>query len=223
VVTAEDTAWYLAGDPIEWNGDVYYPGGAVQFFNRYQMVRSGFFKGIPLYTDATLEPNITIFVPLPAERMQPYQRARIGQLAGTSGNRPALVPDEAAREPGFFSGLSQAAAEPAFAPPYDVPYSVEEFRGARRPTAFPGSPAPLAIVDATWTVSTVRPPTGVNNIWIDYNGRRWVNGGRAIRYDAARLTEVGKYHGWSVYTRDGDRSTIYIPTTPGRLAPYKPR
>ena len=46
---------------------------------------------------------------------------------------------------------------------------------------------------------------------------------RSIDYDAASLMQVGTYHGWSVYTRNGDRSTIYIPTTPGRLAPYTTR
>jgi len=44
-----------------------------------------------------------------------------------------------------------------------------------------------------------------------------------IDYDAASLIQVGTYHGWSVYSRKGDRSTIYIPVAPGRLAPYKVR
>ena len=66
-------------------------------------------------------------------------------------------------------------------------------------------------------------PTGVNAIWVNFDGRRWFSGGKAIDYDAASLVQVGTYHGWSVYTRNGDRSTIYIPVAPGRLAQYKAR
>src|SRR4051812_24518450 len=86
LVTAENTSWYNAGSPVEWNGDLYYPAGAIQHFNRYQMVRSGAFQGIPLYTDTTLQPNSILFVPLSGERMQPYERMRTGELAGTTGS-----------------------------------------------------------------------------------------------------------------------------------------
>ena len=50
-VTAETTSWYLANEPITINGEPYYPSGAIQFFNGFQMVRSGSFNGIPLYID----------------------------------------------------------------------------------------------------------------------------------------------------------------------------
>jgi hypothetical protein len=72
-------------------------------------------------------------------------------------------------------------------------------------------------------VTTLNPPTGLNAIWVNYDGRRWFLAGKAIDYDAATLAEVGTYHGWSVYTRNGNPSTIYIPTTRGRLAPYTAR
>lgn len=229
LVTAENTSWYQAGNPIEWNGDVYYPAGAIQFFNRYQMVRSGSFRGIPLYTDTMLEPNSTVFVPLSGERMQPYQRPRTGQLAGTSGNRPMLLPPDATRgETMVAPGLNQAPAEPAFAPAYDLapgpgPEDLPIASATSKPTAVGTSGRSTATRPSSRTVTTLRPPTGVNNIWINYDGRRWVSAGRAIDYDAARLMEVGKYYGWSVYTRDGERSTIYIPAAPGRLAAYRAR
>ena len=66
-----------------------------------------------------------------------------------------------------------------------------------------------------------RKPTGANGIWINFDGDRWFSAGKAIDYEAASLTQIGTYHGWSVYTRNGDSSTIYIPSTPGRLTPYR--
>jgi hypothetical protein len=203
MVTAEAAAWYRSGEPVEWNGDKYYPAGAVQFFNRYQMIRSGSFRGIPLYTDTTLEPNSIVFVPLTGERMQPYERSQATQA----------------------SGLNQAPAEPTRAPAYDL--SPTPVLAAPQPTdALPAAPLAVGtsgrgVATPVRHVATLRPPTGLNAIWVDYGGRRWLAGGKAIDYDAASLTQVGTYRGWSVYTRHGDRSTIYIPVAPGRLAPYK--
>ena len=53
VTTAENEAWYRSGEPIPWGDEVYYQAGAAVFFNRYQMVRSGWHRGIGLYTDST--------------------------------------------------------------------------------------------------------------------------------------------------------------------------
>src|SRR4051812_27528851 len=64
LVTAENETWYRAGGAIEWNGALYYPAGAPEAFNRYQMARAGSYRGIPLYTDTTLEPYSIVFVPI---------------------------------------------------------------------------------------------------------------------------------------------------------------
>jgi hypothetical protein len=72
-------------------------------------------------------------------------------------------------------------------------------------------------------VSTLNPPTGTNGVWINFDGRRWFSAGKAIDYDAASLTLVGTYRGWSVYRRNGDPATIYVPGVPGKLSPYKAR
>src|SRR3954471_2298239 len=94
LVTAETAAWFQAGAPIEWNGDLYYQAGAVQAFNAYQMVRSRAYRGIPLYTDTMLEPYSIVLVPLAGGRMQPYERRRTGILAGTSGSRTPSLPTD---------------------------------------------------------------------------------------------------------------------------------
>jgi hypothetical protein len=86
-----------------------------------------------------------------------------------------------------------------------------------------GTSGRITATPATRRAGTVRPPTGVNTIWINYDGRRWISAGKAIEYDPRNLMEIGRYHGWSVYSRNDDRSTIYIPSRPGYLAPYKAR
>lgn len=213
-VTAENTSWYLSGEPIDWNGQLYYPAGPKQFFNRYQMVRSGSFRGIPLYTDTMHESNSVVYVPLPGERMQPYERAPLAALQVT-------VPE----------GVKQSPAAPARAPAYDVstpaglamPRPNDIYPRATSEPMAVGTSGRTIVTPAPHRATTLRRPTGVNAIWIDFDGRRWVSAGKTIDYDAASLTEVGKYHGWSVYTRNGDPSTIYIPSMPGKLAPYKTR
>lgn len=246
LVTADNTSWFVAGDPVEWNGDRYYPGGAVQFFNAFQMVRAGSFKGIPLYTDTTLQPNSIVFVPLSGARMQPYERTIPGMVAGMTGSRPPVVVAEIGPYSAPPDGLTQAAAPPTFAPAYDVvmlesnasitpapaavgtsgrtvPAVAETARLTAAPAARTAAPAARASAAASPRTSTLRKPTGVNGIWINFDGRRWFSGGKAIDYDAATLSQIGTYHGWSVYTRNGDSSTIYIPSTPGRLTPYRMR
>ena len=50
VVTAQNESWYLNGEPVMYEGNIYYPAGPRTYFNRYEMVRSGYFRGIPIYT-----------------------------------------------------------------------------------------------------------------------------------------------------------------------------
>lgn len=210
LVTAENTIWFAKGEPVEWNGDLYYQDGVTQFFNPYQMVRSGVFRGIPLYSDTMLEPYSTVFVPLAGGRMQPYKRPSQPQ---NLGSLPFAVN----------TGLNQAPAAPTFAPARDDSrIATEPLAGTAPATGVVGtSGRSIERTVRVQPVATVRRPTGVNNIWINFEGRRWLLAGKAIAYEPQGLKEVGKYHGWSVYTLNGDASTIYIPTTPGMLAPYR--
>lgn len=246
LVTAENTAWFQGGDAIEWNGDVYYPAGAAQGFNAYQMVRSGSYRGIPLYIDATLEPYSVVFVPLGGGRMQPYERRRSGSLAGTTGSRTPSLPTGVSTEPivaGAFSGISgesqgavaQAPAPPMLGPSYEpepgpLPQPTGMLGGIEPAVAPVSEPRPAGTSGrvnsgrpAPSTMTSVIPPTGVNAIWITFDGRQWAAAGDAIDYDAASLEEIGSYRGFTVYRRAGDPSIIYVPSRPGRLAPYKRR
>ncbi|HEY2431813.1 MAG TPA: hypothetical protein VGI12_03995 [Vicinamibacterales bacterium] len=234
LVTAENEKWYRAGDAIAWNGDVYYPVGAPEAFNPYQMVRGGSYRGIPLYTDTTLEPYSIVFVPIGGGRLQPYERPRTGMLSGSVGSRAPLLPTQPS------SGLAltpegyvvQAAAPPTFARSYDVgparepePMSpavpIVGSLGTTRSTA-PTQPVAAGRRPATVTnrPASQAQPQGINSVWFDYDGRRWVSAGKAVDL-SPDFARVGEYRGTPVYERPGDRLTIYIQTAQGLVAPFK--
>ena len=234
LVTAENTTWFQAGEPVLWNGDYYHSGGAAQGFNPYQMVRSGSFRGIPLYTDATLEPYSIVFVPLNGGRMQPYERRRTGALAGTTGSRAPSLPTTIGAEGLGTISVQQAQGPPDFARAYEIAPTDESLpvpvRVSDAPSVAPAAgPATVGTAGAVAAapagpVTTVLPPTGLNAIWIEFDGQRWFADGKSIAYDASKLSEIGSYRGWTVYALKGDAArTIYIPAIPGRLAPYTRR
>jgi hypothetical protein len=231
LVTAENESWYRAGSPIEWNGDFYYPAGAAQAFDPYVMVRAGSYRGIPLYTDATLEPYSIVFVPISGSRMQPYEHLRAGMLADTTGSRTPSFPLQTSaaldvRAGGF---VAQAPAPPTFARPYDL---VSTYPPAATAPAVPvattgtataaAPPQPVgtsgrAIVNRP--VTTAIPPTGINNAWIEYEGKRWIANGKAIDR-APDMREVGQFRGFTVYARGSDRTTIYVPSVGDLVVPF---
>ena len=93
-ITAENEGWYQRGEPIVFAGNLYYRAGAAIHFNPNEMVRSGAYEGVPLYTRTTIEPYSVVFVPIEGGRMQPYERPRSGELAGTSGSSVPVLPVE---------------------------------------------------------------------------------------------------------------------------------
>ena len=91
-VTAELAPWYVNGSPITFAGHFYYPAGPRVHFLPFEMVRSGDFLGIPLYSRTTIEPYSVIFIPVGGGMMQPFERRREGELAGTEGSSAPSFP-----------------------------------------------------------------------------------------------------------------------------------
>src|SRR5688500_828024 len=92
IVTAENDSWYRRGEPVVVSGEFYYPAGPTTFFNGNVMVRVGHYNGVPLYANTTLEPHSIVLVPVGRNLMQPYERPRTGDLAGTTGSRLPSFP-----------------------------------------------------------------------------------------------------------------------------------
>lgn len=219
-VTAENEQWYLKGEPIAYAGNLYYPSGAQIFFSPNEMVRSGFYQGIPLYARTTIEPYSIVYVPLAGGRMQPYERPRSGEIAGTAGSTPTTLPTPAMTVP------PAGAASQAAGPPSETVRVVPVFVPSRpevEGTSGTPSEAPAAVSTGGRTSTTVRPthsqiggrPQGTNTIFIEFDGVRWYPAGPAEVIDAARLIRVGDYFGFAVWAADDSRAVIYVPVTRG--------
>jgi len=226
IVTADSESWFVNGEPIQFAGDLYYPAGASVFFNGNTMVRSGHYNGVPLYTDTTLEPFSIVYVPLERGIMQPYERLRQRDVAGTTASRTPSFPVRVTASSG---ALPQAAAAPT-SPPVPIGaigvYSPEPYAAASPPTATPTvgtagvtTSAPRA-TDAAFT--SIGRPTSNDGVWIQYLGEKWVSAGAAVPATADRFRVVGQYQGFPVLARrDTSEQVIYIPTRDGKAAPYR--
>jgi hypothetical protein len=245
VVTAENEPWYLSGEPLTYEGHFYYPAGALMAFNRNEMVRSGFYRGIPLYTRTTWEPYSVVFVPLPSGFMQPYQRRRAGEIGGTIGSiGPGLPVERADTSRTLTTGLQAAGPPtnlpdtltgrpPAVAEPGSVGTSglvgvADIARGepvASEPTAT-ATTGRVVVLPRPRPLITIARPTGVNGVFVEFENARWYSSGPAVELDS-RYTRIGEYRDFPVYARaDAKGSMIFIPVTPDAgtlLTPYSRR
>jgi hypothetical protein len=224
-VTAVNESWFRLGEPLQLGGELYFRAGATVFFDGNRMARIGHYNGIPLYADTTVEPYSVVLVPVTRGLLQPYERPRRGELAGTTGSGapafpvypvPASVTPTAAATPptglpapiGAVSAFTQDPAAVA------VP--------ARVDTAAPGTPAPET-GDARAVASLLRPESN-DGVWIQFEDRRWVSAGAAVPLAEVDFVRVGDYKGFPVFRRRfSSDEAIYLPTRAGLAAPYRPR
>jgi len=220
LVGAQLEPWYLSGEPITHLGHFYYPAGPQVYFNPYEMIRSGFFHGVPLYTRTTLEPGSIVYVPVGGGVLQPYERRRDRELAGTTGSRAPSFPvtrDHEVTDP----GLPQAPGPPMLTGTYPAVDSASPAWAPERPIvaeARHGLPGHAVI-------GTGARPLGLNAIFIQFRGQRWVSAGppRAL---GAELARIGEHHGFPVYASGRPARTIYLPLgahLPGLVVPYTRR
>jgi hypothetical protein len=223
--TAESESWYRLGEPIAFADSLYYRAGATVFFNGDTMVRTGYYNGVPLYADTTLEPYSVILVPIGNGLMQPYERRRTGDLAGTTGSRTPSFPVEPAT--GTAPSLQAPSAPTALpvpiesAAPASPPIAVSSL-GEGTTTAAATTFTPLTTPARATEIATAVRPRSNEGIWIRYDGQQWVSAGQAVAFDASRFVRVGAYAGFPVYQqRRAARDTIYVPSRAGLVAPYR--
>ena len=215
IVTAENESWYRQAEPLQFAGDLYYPAGARVFFNGNTMVRTGHYNGVPVYADTTLEPYSIVFVPISRGVMQPYERPRSGDLAGTTGSRTPSFPVGHQYEG---STILAAAVSPT-----NLPLPIGAI-GAYTPGGGPAPQASAGVAGAAdgQPVVTVLKPENNDGIWVMFGGSKWIAAGSAVPLRAADFQLVGDYFGFPVFARQGVKeNVIYIPTRAGLLAPYR--
>jgi len=201
---AGQEAWYLAGEPLLYRGELYYPAGAQIFFDPNVMVFAGEYRGIPLYVDPTVETNSIVYLPIGSGLLQPYERPRTRDLAGTSGSRtPSFPPGTPSPIGEETVAVGTAGAAPA--PPVGEP----TLAGAARRAAAPS------------TVVTIAPAGSSRGrgIWIDWNGQSWRAAGSAVRV-GPQFVPIGTFNGRTVYRGTGN-DTIWIETAQGLAVPWK--
>lgn len=246
-VTAEGESWYLSGAPVTFAGRLYYPAGPRVHFLPSEMVRSGDVNGVPLFTRTTIEPYSLIFVPVGGGMMQPYERRRDGELAGTVGSAAPSFP--VARSGSAPEGLEGPQAP---APPMLAAGAASQADVAGRPVGTSGtvgltaSPAdagpgvPGRIAESSRRAGTAPPlarprprpaarrTNAPNAIFIDYAGSRWFSNGSPVPFDPARFERIGAVRGFPVYRdRSAPDAALYVAVVrdeaAGLLAPYARR
>lgn len=220
IVTAANESWFRLREPIQLAGDLYFQAGAVVFFDRNTMVRTGHYNGVPLYANTTLEPFSVVLVPISRGLMQPYERLRQGSLGGTTGSRPPSFPVQ----PPPAQTPFPSAAGPPTAPPQPLGaigvFSPEPPRAADvgLPMATMAPLPPLA----SYGLETSLPPESNDGLWVPFGGERWISDGMAVAFDASAFVQVGEHAGFPVFARAGLRDeVIYLPTRDAVVAPYR--
>ena len=229
IITAENEVWYLNGDPITFAGNIYYPTGPDIYFKPYEMVRSGDFNGVPLYSRTTIEPWSILYIPLPGRLMKPYERRRTGELVGTVGSSlPSFPVVHSLTESEY--ALPQAPTSPMIgATVYErsgLPVIVVEVQPAAPvPTATAGS-APEVPTPPPGPLVSAKLPEGLDGMFIEYRDRRWFVSGKAQELDTSQFVVIGDYRGFPVYRKGDDERTIYVAVAKSArelVAPYSAR
>jgi hypothetical protein len=213
IVTAENESWYRAGEPLQFAGDLYYPAGSVVFFNGNTMVRTGHYNGVPLYAETTVEPYSLVFVPVGRGLLQPYERPRRGELAGTTASRAPAFPVAGVTSGGRATMLQAPAA------PTDLPRPIGAV-GAY--TLEPGTVTAGGVTGQDQPIVTLLTPENNDGIWVLFSGAKWLSSGPAVPLRAGDFQLIGDYAGFPVFARTGVTDpVIYIPTRAGLVAPYR--
>jgi hypothetical protein len=170
-----------------------------------------------------------VFVPVDGGLMQPFERPRDGELAGTVGSSVPSFPVALSSEPAPEDPTVQAPGPPQLG---DLGTD-EQMSRLPQPTGTSGA---LSVGETPFPASTGRPPRtqpsrrradSPNGIFVNYDGARWFSSGSPVAYDSTRFVRSGEKEGIPIYRdRNGAPSTIYVPVVRepgGPLAPYTKR
>jgi hypothetical protein len=223
IVSAENDSWFRLGEPLQFAGGVYFRAGATVFFNGNTMVRTGHYNGVPLYADTTIEPYSIVYVPIGRGLMQPYERLRTGDLAGTSGSRTPSFPSVRVAPGG--SVIPNAAAAPTDAPrPIGA---ISAYTPEVNAVGTAGRVVPEVTIgraDDTARRTVARPalqPKG-DGVFVTYRGQKWISAGPVVPLRESEFVRSGDYAGFPVYTRrDAQDDVIYLPSTSNQVAPFR--
>jgi hypothetical protein len=215
-VTAESADWQLNDEPILVGGVVLWPTRETRFFDGQIMSQVGTYERVPVYADVTLEPWSVVYVPTGRNLVRGYERRRAGELAGTEGSRMSAFPIDSS---------SLAPREQAFVPTSGIARAKSPAPAICCPPFAPGSQEPPSTLALPGRIESIPGPTGVNGVWLEFQGARWYSSGPSVEYSPNRFDRIGDYRGFPVYhERNGSAAEIWVPIVQdGPLAPYARR
>ena len=203
VVTAENERWYLEGQPITYQGGLYYPAGAPVFFNGNEMATDRRLPRHPALRARHADSVGVVYVPVAGGLVRPYERRRDGEVAGTVGNAAPSFPVSRDIETTLPDAGYQAAAPPVLGAAYLLADSsrspsFRSARGVRRP---PARPAAASRQRPAGPLTTALKPTGLNAFYIEYSGNAVLQRrtGRDLEpacvYPRRRVPRLSRLHG----------------------------
>jgi hypothetical protein len=232
LVTANGEPWFLNGEPVFYAGNLYYPAGPQTHFNGNEMVPSGLYQAIALYTRTTIEPLSIVYVPLTGGLMQPYERRRVGVIAGTVGSTTPMFRVISPFEQRAESLLGTSILPQAPAPPMLATAVTPEAVAVQQTAAVVMSTMPVGTSGSVATprrlaATTAVRPQGLNGVFVEFNNQRWFSSGPPTVFDPDQFTRIGEHHGFPVYTKKSATGvSIYIPVARDAsdfVAPYTRR
>jgi hypothetical protein len=180
--------WRTSGEPVIMAGAAYYPSGPTVFFDGAVMVRSGSFKGLSVYVDATRDPYNVVYVPVSGKLMRPYERREADRVADT-----VVAP-----VPSLPLGASEAGE------------SASAVAAVETAPPAPATPAERAVQRARGpSHAAARSPGANRGIWIAFEDRIWILADRQP-YPSRDLLPIGTYHGFSVFRDPARANQIFV-------------
>jgi hypothetical protein len=215
-VTADNETWYQTREPVIFAGEYFFPAGPAIHFLPNEMVPSGLFHGVPLYSRTTIEPYSVVFVPIAGGMMQPYERRRTGDLVGTTGSSAPSLPVDMSPMPDSprriqAAGPPVVSSQPVAEPPEGT-YAADLLNRSRGTTnVATASTAMLGKVSPPPSAKARKVDTS-KGIFVEFQHERWYSAARPQSLDPRSLKQVGEMNGFPVFTARGSNgATIYIP------------
>lgn len=208
----------------------YQRAGAVVPLDRQRMVQVGRRGDVPIYTDTTVEPWSQLLIPVARGWLQPYERRREGELAGTSGSRLPSFPVALARDDRAGADATDRIVLMAPAPPErssaGLSGSVDCARVAHEQDS--GSPAAdHGLVEDASTppqsalvVIPLTAPAGNRGIWVPFEGDIWRAEGAARAQSGLALTPAGRLGTRTVFRLPDQPDAIYLPLRDGTVTRF---
>ncbi len=215
-VTADNEPWYQLREPVIFAGEYYFPAGPALHFLPNEMVPSGLYRGVPVYSRTTIEPYSVVFVPIAGGMMQPYERRRTGDLVGTTGSSaPALPVDmsPAPESPRWIqaAGPPVVSSQPIAEPPEGAYAADLLTRSREAANASNASTGMLGKLSPSRNTKPRQIDTS-KGIFVEFQNQRWYSAARPQSLDPRSLKQIGEMNGFPVFTARGSNgSTIYIP------------